>query len=102
MRPTRLASPFRAHGRDSPGPEPADTPGNPHVYRTDARFGFSGQRVPAAKLAALAEFDLDFPAVVNIGCQRQLIAAMRRPRLQALLMHRAGLIAIRRAPPVEP
>ena len=49
-----------------------------------------------------AEFDLDFPAVVTIGCRRQLISAMRRPGLQALLMHRAGLIAITRAPSVEP
>jgi hypothetical protein len=62
----------------------------------------SGQRVSAARLSALADFDLDLPAVVTIGCQRQLIAAMRRPRLQALLMHRAGLIAVTRAPSVEP
>jgi hypothetical protein len=76
MSATRLASRFRAHG--------------------------GGRRVPAVKLAALAELDLDSLAVVTVGCQRQRIAAMRRLRRQTLLMHRAGLGAVARAASVEP
>jgi glycolate oxidase iron-sulfur subunit len=52
------------------------------------------RRVLAAKLAALAELDLDFLAVVNPGCQRQMTAAMRRARLRTRAMHLAELVAL--------
>jgi glycolate oxidase iron-sulfur subunit len=55
------------------------------------------RRVLEAKLAALAELDLDFLAVVNPGCQRQLIAAMRRARLRTRVLHLAELVAVARA-----
>ena len=52
------------------------------------------RRVLEAKLAALAQLDLDFLAVVNPGCQRQMIAAMRRARLRTRVMHLAELVAL--------
>lgn len=55
------------------------------------------RRVLAAKLAALADLDLDFLAVVNPGCQRQLITAVRRARLRTRVMHLAELVAVARA-----
>jgi glycolate oxidase iron-sulfur subunit len=55
------------------------------------------RRVLKAKLAALAELDLDFLAVVNPGCQRQLITAMRRARLRTRVLHLAELVALARA-----
>jgi glycolate oxidase iron-sulfur subunit len=59
------------------------------------------RRVLKAKLAALAELDLDFLAVVNPGCQRQLITAMRRARLRTRVMHLAELVALARAGSAE-
>jgi glycolate oxidase iron-sulfur subunit len=55
------------------------------------------RRVLAAKLAALADLDLDFLVVVNPGCQRQLIAAVRRARLRTKVVHLAQLVALARA-----
>ena len=52
------------------------------------------RRVLEEKLAALAELDLDFLAVVNPGCQRQMIAAMRRARLRTRVLHVAELVAL--------
>ena len=51
------------------------------------------RRVLAAKLAALAELDLDFLVVVNPGCQRQLTTAARRARLRTRVVHLAELVA---------
>ncbi|WP_238014436.1 (Fe-S)-binding protein [Dactylosporangium sp. AC04546] len=51
------------------------------------------RRVLAAKLAALAELDLDFLVVVNPGCQRQLTAAVRRAGLRTTVVHLAELVA---------
>ena len=51
------------------------------------------RRVLAAKLAALAELDLDFLVVVNPGCQRQLTTAVRRARLRTRVVHLAELVA---------
>lgn len=59
------------------------------------------RRVLKAKLAALAELDLDFLAVVNPRCQRQLITAMRRARLRTRVVHLAELVAAARAGSVE-
>ncbi len=55
------------------------------------------RRILAAKLAALAELDLDFLAVVNPGCQRQLIAGLRRARLRTRVLHLAELAAMAQA-----
>ena len=52
------------------------------------------RRVLAAKLAALAELDLDFLVVVNPGCQRQLMTAVRRARLRTRVVHLAELVAL--------
>jgi glycolate oxidase iron-sulfur subunit len=58
------------------------------------------RRVLAAKVAALAQLDLDFLVVVNPGCQRQLVAAVRRARLRTRVVHLAELVAWhRREPP---
>ncbi|MEV6924797.1 (Fe-S)-binding protein [Dactylosporangium sp. NPDC051485] len=54
------------------------------------------RRVLAAKLAALAELDLDFLVVVNPGCQRQLITAVRRAGLRTRVLHLAELVAAAR------
>lgn len=51
------------------------------------------QRVLEAKMAALAELDLDFLVVVNPGCQRQLIGALRRSGLHTRVVHLAELVA---------
>jgi glycolate oxidase iron-sulfur subunit len=51
------------------------------------------RRVLAAKLAALADLDLDFLVVVNPGCQRQLMTAVRRARLRTKVVHLAELVA---------
>jgi hypothetical protein len=102
MSATRPASPFRAHeGGILRAPNLRTLPATLVLYRTHARLGFSGRRVWAAELAALAEFDLNFLAVATIRCHRQMIGAMHRPCLRVLLMHRAGPIAITRAPSVE-
>jgi len=50
-----------------------------------------------AKLAVFAELDLDFLAVVNPGCQRQLIAGLRRARLRTRVLHLAELVALAQA-----
>ncbi|MEV4518246.1 (Fe-S)-binding protein [Dactylosporangium sp. NPDC049525] len=55
------------------------------------------RRVLAAKLAALADLDLDFLVVVNPGCQRQLTAAVRRARLRTRVVHLAELVALAQA-----
>ncbi|GAA2014300.1 glycolate oxidase subunit GlcF [Catenulispora yoronensis] len=55
------------------------------------------RRVLEAKLAVLEELDLDFVAVVNPGCQRQLITAVRRARLRTRVLHLAELVALARA-----
>jgi glycolate oxidase iron-sulfur subunit len=51
------------------------------------------RRVLAEKLAALASLDLDFLVVVNPGCQRQLMTAVRRARLRTRVVHLAELVA---------
>ncbi|MFG2039688.1 (Fe-S)-binding protein [Dactylosporangium sp. NPDC048998] len=51
------------------------------------------QRVLAAKMAALADLDLDFLVVVNPGCQRQLTTAVRRAGLSTKVVHLAELVA---------
>jgi glycolate oxidase iron-sulfur subunit len=58
------------------------------------------RRVLADKITAIAGLDLDVLAVVNPGCQRQLIGAMRRARLPVRVMHLAQLVerAARTAP----
>jgi glycolate dehydrogenase iron-sulfur subunit len=53
--------------------------------------------VLAVKIAALARLDLDFLVVVNPGCQRQLIAALRRARLRTRVVHLAQLAAMAQA-----
>jgi glycolate oxidase iron-sulfur subunit len=45
----------------------------------------------------LAQLDLDFLVVVNAGCQRQLIAALRRARLRTQVVHLAQLAAMAQA-----
>jgi glycolate oxidase iron-sulfur subunit len=55
------------------------------------------RRISEAKLAALAGLDLDFLAVVNPGCQRQLIAGLRRARLRTRVLHLAELAALAQA-----
>ncbi|GAA3790163.1 hypothetical protein GCM10022226_06300 [Sphaerisporangium flaviroseum] len=52
------------------------------------------RRVLAAKMAELAALNLDFLVVVNPGCQRQLIAAVRRARLGTRVLHLAELVAM--------
>jgi hypothetical protein len=56
-----------------------------------------GRRVLAAKIAALAQLDLDFLVVVNAGSQRQLVAALRRARLRTRVLHLAELVAMAQA-----
>jgi glycolate oxidase iron-sulfur subunit len=60
------------------------------------------RRILEAKLATLAELDLDFLAVVNPGCQRQLITAVRRARLRTRVMHLAELVAVAQAGSADP
>jgi glycolate oxidase iron-sulfur subunit len=52
------------------------------------------KRVLGAKLAALADLNLDFLAVVNPGCQRQLTTAVRRAGLRTKVVHLAELVAL--------
>jgi len=56
-------------------------------------IGEGRRRILEARLAALAELDLDFLAVVNPGCQRQLIAGSRRARLRTRVLHPAEIVA---------
>jgi glycolate oxidase iron-sulfur subunit len=75
----------------------------PAVSRGAARSGAAGayailrrrdsRRVLAAKLATLADLDLDFLVVVNPGCQRQLMTAVRRARLRTKVVHLAEFVA---------
>ena len=58
------------------------------LRRADSR------RVLAAKISELARLDLDFLVVVNPGCQRQLIGALRRARLRTRVVHLAELAAL--------
>ena len=60
------------------------------LRRADSR------RVLAAKISELARLDLDFLVVVNPGCQRQMIGAMRRARLRTRVVHLAELAALAR------
>jgi len=53
--------------------------------------------VLAAKIATLAELDLDFLVVLNPRCQRQLIAAVRRAQLRTRVVHLAELVAMAQA-----
>jgi glycolate oxidase iron-sulfur subunit len=55
------------------------------------------RRVLAAKIAALAQLDLDLLVVVNPGCQCQLIAAVHRARLRTRVVHLAELVAMAQA-----
>jgi glycolate oxidase iron-sulfur subunit len=52
------------------------------------------RRILETKLAVLADLDLDFLAVVNPGCQRQLIAGVRRARLRTRVLHLAELVEL--------
>jgi len=58
------------------------------------------QRVLAPKIAALRNLDLDFLAVLNPGCQRQLVNAVRRSRIRTNVLHLAQLVdlALKRIP----
>jgi glycolate oxidase iron-sulfur subunit len=60
------------------------------LRRADSR------RVLADKISELARLDLDFLVVVNPGCQRQMIGAMRRARLRTRVVHLAELVALAR------
>jgi glycolate oxidase iron-sulfur subunit len=55
------------------------------------------RRILQVKLAAIAALDLDFLAVVNPGCQRQMIAGLRRARLRTRVLHLAELVALAQA-----
>jgi len=59
----------------------------------------ASRRILEAKLAALAELDLDFLAVVNPGCQRQLIAGLHRARLRTRVLPLAEPAAMAQAEP---
>jgi glycolate oxidase iron-sulfur subunit len=50
------------------------------------------QRVLAPKIAALKDLDLDFLAVLNPGCQRQLVNAVRSSRIRTNVLHLAQLV----------
>ena len=50
------------------------------------------EQVLAAKMAELARLELDFLVVVNPGCQRQLITAVRRARIRTRVLHLAELV----------
>jgi glycolate oxidase iron-sulfur subunit len=55
------------------------------------------RRILADKIGELAKLDLDLLVVVNPGCQRQLIGALRRARLRTRVVHLAELVAMARA-----
>ena len=52
------------------------------------------RQVLADKISELARLDLDFLVVVNPGCQRQMIGALRRARLRTRVVHLAELVAM--------
>lgn len=52
------------------------------------------RRVLADKISELERLDLDFLVVVNPGCQRQMISALRRARLRTRVLHLAELVAL--------
>lgn len=60
------------------------------------------RQVLADKIGELARLDLDFLVVVNPGCQRQMISALRRARLRTRVIHLAELVALARAGTVRP
>jgi glycolate dehydrogenase iron-sulfur subunit len=60
------------------------------------------QKVLADKITELAKLDLDFVVVVNPGCQRQMIKAMRRARLRTRVVHLAELAAMAHSRLVQP
>lgn len=55
------------------------------------------RRILADKINEVARLDLDFLVVVNPGCQRQMIAALRRARLRTRVLHLAELAAMAQA-----
>ncbi|MEV6012977.1 (Fe-S)-binding protein [Streptomyces sp. NPDC051976] len=55
------------------------------------------RRVLAEKMAALTELELDYLVVVNPGCQRQLITAVRRAHLYTRVVHLSELVAMAQA-----
>ena len=60
------------------------------------------RQVLAEKIAALTALDLDFLVVVNPGCQRQLISAVRRAHLRTRVVHLAELVAMAENGTVRP
>lgn len=60
------------------------------------------RKVLAGKITALTALDLDFLVVVNPGCQRQLISAVRRARLRTRVVHLAELVALAQNGTVRP
>jgi glycolate oxidase iron-sulfur subunit len=60
------------------------------------------RKVLAGKVTALTALDLDFLVVVNPGCQRQMISAVRRARLRTRVVHLAELVAMARNGTVRP
>ncbi|WP_181871464.1 hypothetical protein [Sphaerisporangium album] len=58
---------------------------------------FDPDELGTAKMAEPAELNLDFLVVVNPGCQRQLIKAVRRARLRTRVLHLAELVAMAQA-----
>ena len=60
------------------------------------------RKILAGKITALAKLDLDFLVVVNPGCQRQWIGAVRRARLRTRVVHLAELVALAQNGAVRP
>ena len=60
------------------------------------------RKVLADKITALTALDLDFLVVVNPGCQRQMISAVRRARLRTRVVHLAELVATAQDGTVRP
>jgi glycolate oxidase iron-sulfur subunit len=60
------------------------------LRRADSR------RVLAGKISEPARLDLDFLVVVNPGCRRQMIGALRRAGLRTRVVHLAELAALAR------
>ncbi|MFC1442258.1 (Fe-S)-binding protein [Streptacidiphilus sp. N1-10] len=52
------------------------------------------EQVLAPKMAELVRLELDFLVVVNPGCQRQLITAVRRAGLRTRVLHLAELVEL--------
>jgi len=60
------------------------------------------RQVLAEKITTLTALDLDFLVVVNPGCQRQLISAVRRAHLRTRVVHLAELVAMAENGTVRP